>query len=91
MVDRVLKRHGPVRRAASRLILIPQESWPSAWFLALWSTHAGAVRSMMVLLDLMGVPFLEEAEICRTEQNRCASSRKDPCQPSEFLKSLNDC
>ncbi len=41
----------------------------------------------MVLLDLMGVAFLEEAEICRSAQNRCASSWKDPCQPPEFLKS----
>ena len=40
----------------------------------------------MVLLDLMGVAFLEEAEICRSAQNRCASSWKDPSQPPAFLR-----
>lgn len=43
---------------------------------------------LMVLQDLKGLPFLEEAEIYLSEQNGCASSRKDPCQPPEFLKSL---
>jgi hypothetical protein len=38
-------------------------------------------RTILVLLALMGLPFLEEAEICRSGQNRCASSRKDPSQP----------
>ncbi|HRW10143.1 MAG TPA: hypothetical protein P5121_33800, partial [Caldilineaceae bacterium] len=43
--------------------------------------------NFLVLLDLKGLPFLEEAEICRSEQNRCASSWKDPSQPPAFLKS----
>lgn len=41
----------------------------------------------MVLLDLRGPPFLEEAQRFCPDGQISASSRKDPSQPPEFLKS----
>jgi len=44
----------------------------------------------MVLLDLMGLPFLEEAQRFCSDRQISASSWKDPCHPPEFLKSQKD-
>ncbi len=42
----------------------------------------------MVLLDLKGLPFLEEAQRFCSDRQISASSRKDPRHPPEFLKNL---
>jgi hypothetical protein len=46
----------------------------------------GAER-ISVLLDLRGLPFLEEAQRFCSDGQLSAASRKDPSQPPEFLKS----
>jgi hypothetical protein len=50
-------------------------------------SHHPYPQRKTVLLDLRGLPFLEEAQRFCPDGQLSAASRKDPSPPPEFLKS----